>query len=182
VTELYTPGSTLRPKSGPYGAFSGLPAVLGPADQEKALVIACALSWVGTPYADCAAVKGEAVDCAYLLLEVYVEAGLIERFDPGPYAPDWMMHRDEERYLQTVQRFAKRELEAGDVPGPADVVVWKFGRCYSHGAIVTAWPYAVHAYSKSSIVEESNVAVETDLQFMRDGKPRPRRAFSLWDA
>ena len=31
-------------------------------------------------------------------------------------------------------------------PQPADFVVFKFGRAFSHGAIVVNWPAIIHSY------------------------------------
>ena len=31
-------------------------------------------------------------------------------------------------------------------PQPADFVVFRFGRTFSHGAIVVEWPIVIHAY------------------------------------
>ena len=111
--------------------------------EARAAIVAEARTWLGTPYHHAARVKGAGVDCAQILVEVYSAAGLIERFDPGYYPPDWMLHRDEERYLATVTRFAHPVVE----PLPGDVVVYRFGRCVSHGAIVVDWPTIIHAYA-----------------------------------
>lgn len=147
---------------------------------ERAAVVAEARSWIRTPYHHAARVKGVGVDCAQILIAVYAAVGLIEPFDPGYYPPDWHLHRDEERYLATVERLARRRLDDGHMPDPGDVVVWRIGRCFAHGAIVTAWPRAVHAYAQSRVVEETDMATETRLLFLRDGAPRPRRVYSLW--
>lgn len=109
---------------------------------EREQVVAEALTWLKTPYHHQAHIKGVGVDCAQLLIEVYADAGVIERFDPRPYPPDWMLHRSEERYLGWVTKYA-REVTA---PLPGDMAVFRFGRCVSHAGIVTAWPTIVHAY------------------------------------
>ena len=106
-------------------------------------IIAEAMSWIGTPYHHAADVKGAGVDCAMLLVRVYRAAGLIPDIDPRPYSMDWMLHRDEERYLGWVQQHA--DPVTGD-PQPGDVVLYKVGRCYSHAAIVIAWPEIIHAF------------------------------------
>lgn len=122
-----------------------------------------ARSWVATPYAHKAAIKGVGVDCAMILREVFADAGLIERFDPGHYTREWYLHRDEERYLEAVERFAGKPLREGKVidwvvegyqPLTGDILVWRVGRTFAHGAIVTEWPYAVHASAPAGIVEE----------------------------
>lgn len=68
-----------------------------------------------------------------LLVRVFVDTGLCAPFDPRPYPPDWHLHRAEEKYLGFVFDRA-HEVE---LPQPGDVAVFKFGRCYSHGGIVT---------------------------------------------
>lgn len=141
---------------------------------QRAAVVAEARSWIGTPYHSCAAVRGAGVDCGMLLVRVFVDAGLVAPFDPRPYPADWHLHRSEERYLGFV--FDR----AGEVarPQPGDVMVLRFGRCYSHGGIVTnADPLTiVHAYHPARRVLEEIVSGSSVLS-----EPgRGRRFFSFW--
>ena len=140
--------------------------------QQRAAVVAEARSWIGTPYHHGADIRGVGVDCAMLLVRVFCDLGLVETFDPRPYPRDWMLHRDEERYLPFVADRA-HEVEA---PGAGDVVIWRVGRTFSHGGIVTAWPLVVHAFAKARIVLESDASMPG-----RFADPRhPRRFFSCW--
>ncbi len=100
---------------------------------ERARVVAEARKWVGTPYHACADVRGAGVDCGMLLVRVFVDTGLLAPFDPRPYPEDWHLHRSEERYLY----FASDRLGEVAEPGPGDIIVFKYGRTFSHGAIVT---------------------------------------------
>lgn len=127
--------------------FPRPPSDLSEADQRRA-VLAEAMSWLGTPYHHKARVKGAGVDCAQILIAVYAACGVIPAFDPGDYPPDWMLHREEERYLGWVQRFAV-EVEQ---PQPGDVVLYRVGRCYAHGGIVVAWPTILHAFRREGVV------------------------------
>src|SRR5438309_8526646 len=104
-------------------------------------ICAIARSWLGTPYHHMGRVKGAGVDCAMFPLEVYREAGLIKSIEIPYYPQQWMLHRSEEIYLGVVQRHA-REIEQ---PAPGDFVLYHFGRCWSHGAIVLDWPLIIHA-------------------------------------
>ena len=53
----------------------------------------------------------------------------------GPYYPrDWHLHRSAERYLETVLARATEISE--DAARPGDVVLYRFGRAFAHGAIV----------------------------------------------
>src|SRR5271165_4615237 len=87
--------------------------------EARTAVVAAARSWIDTPYHHAADVKGAGVDCAMLLVRVYVDLGLVEPFDPRPYPRDWMMHRSEERYLGFLLARAKT-IEPSQV-GPGDV-------------------------------------------------------------
>ncbi|HXA47516.1 MAG TPA: NlpC/P60 family protein [Burkholderiaceae bacterium] len=114
-------------------------------DQERTqreAVVAEAREWLGTPYHHRAQVMGAGVDCGQLLVAVYVACGLVAPFETGDYPADWMLHREEERYLGWVKKFAVETA----TPQPGDIVVWQFGRCISHGGIVVEWPQIIHAY------------------------------------
>jgi cell wall-associated NlpC family hydrolase len=37
-------------------------------------------------------------------------------------------------------------VEIDAIPQPGDFVVFRFGRTYSHGAIVVEWPIVIHSY------------------------------------
>jgi cell wall-associated NlpC family hydrolase len=110
--------------------------------RRRAAVVAEAISWLGTPFHHEARVKGAGVDCAMLLCEVYARAGLVGRIDVPHYPPDWHLHRDVERFLALLAAHAR---EIAGPPEPGDVALFRFGRCFSHGAIVTAWPRLIHA-------------------------------------
>jgi cell wall-associated NlpC family hydrolase len=94
-----------------------------------------ARSWLGTPYHHHGRVKGVGVDCAMLLAEVFERCGLIDRPEPGFYPVDWHEHRREELFIGWIESCGARETES---PAVGDVAVFRFGRTYSHGAIVVA--------------------------------------------
>jgi cell wall-associated NlpC family hydrolase len=142
--------------------------------EQRAAVVAAARSWVGTPYHNMADVKGVGVDCGMLLVRVFVDCGLTPAFDPRPYAFDAHLHRSDEGYLGKVL------ARAGEVtaPAPGDAMLFHFGRCYSHGGIVTAADplTIVHAFYQTRCVVEDIVA-HNALMASPDRKPR---FFSYW--
>jgi cell wall-associated NlpC family hydrolase len=141
---------------------------------QRAAVVAEARSWINTPYHNCADVKHAGVDCGMLLARVFIDSGLCPPFDPRPYPVDWHLHRGEERYLSFIMD-RSREIVS---PQPGDLMVLRYGRCYSHGGIVTgANPLRiVHAYYPARRVLEEDVARNTVLS---DPARKPR-FFSLW--
>jgi NlpC/P60 family putative phage cell wall peptidase len=117
-------------------------------DHLRAAVVAEAASWIGTPFHHAARVKGAGIDCLMLLAEVYERAGVADHIDPPFYVPDWHLHRDAERYMVGLLEYA-RPVE---VPLPGDIALFRFGRTFSHGAIVTEWPRLIHAYWNLGVV------------------------------
>jgi len=115
--------------------------------QQRQAVIAEARTWLSTPWHHDAAVKGAGVDCGQIIAKVFAAVGLIERPTVAEYPSDWALHRSEERYLDVVQQYAHRI----DAPQPGDIVVWKFGRTFSHGAIVVQWPQVIHAQRNEGV-------------------------------
>ena len=139
---------------------------------SRDIVVACARSWLGTPYHHAARVKGAGCDCLTLVASVYEEAGIVDRIEIPHYPPDWHLQRGAERYMNGVLEHA-REVEG---PAPGDLALWRFGRCFSHGAIVVRWPLVIHAYLGSCVrLEDAEAArwLATD-----GGRARPRRFFS----
>lgn len=141
---------------------------------ERAAVVAAAREWIGTPYHNCADIKHVGVDCGMLLVRVYVDTGLCPPFDPRPYAVDWHLHRSEERYLGFVLARSRETM----APQPGDLMVLRYGRCYSHGGIVTGPnPLTiVHAYHPAGCVLEEEIAHNAVLT---DAAREPR-FFTLW--
>lgn len=142
--------------------------------KQRGQVVAEARSWLGTPYHNCADVKGAGVDCGMLLVRVFVDAGLVPSFDPRPYPADWHLHRSEEKYLGFVFDRA-HEIEK---PQPGDVMMIRIGRCYSHGGIVTGPDplTIVHAYFQARRVIEEDIARNSRLC----APERKPRFFSFW--
>lgn len=140
--------------------------------EQRAAVTAEARTWVGTPYHDCAMIKGVGVDCAMILKAVYEGAGAVPLVEIAPYSPQWYLHQGEERYLNTISLYAD-EIEQEQAK-PADIAVFRFGRCFAHGAIIIepGWPHIIHAYKQARAV---TIGVGT-LGYLAD---RNRKFFRL---
>lgn len=148
---------------------------------ERRRVVKEALSWQKTAYVHQARIKGVGCDCITLLAGVFENAGLISRVDIPHYPSDWMAHRDAERYMEGLMKYSH---EITGLPHPGDIALWKFGRCFSHGAIVIDWPVVIHAKIGAGTIQE-NVWSATWLTHIGEnvndkGKPRPMKLFSFW--
>lgn len=154
----------------------------------RADIVEEAKTWINTPYHHEGRMKGVGVDCAQLLYAVYQACSIIPKFDIPHYPRDWHFHRDTERYLGFVIDHTIEKPSAVDrTPLPGDVILWKFGRCFSHGAIVSEWPNVIHAYINRRCDFE-DVSKATYLRFIGEnitdqGKVRPMRVFSpkVWE-
>ena len=134
-------------------------------------VVREALRWERTPYRARARLLGVGVDCAMFPAEVYHAVGLVPRLDPV-YSEQWMMNRDEEQFLSWVRPHA-REIPRHEV-GPGDFGIWRFGRCYSHGAIVIDAPLVIHAVVSAGAVVRADMDRDSDLA------DRPSLFFTLF--
>lgn len=128
-------------------------------------LVASVREWTGTPYHHMGRIKGVGVDCGQLIIESFRDAGLVDARDPGSYTPDWHLHRDLDLYRSFVEEYL---VPAGECEDPLDdrkdlflepgeVIIFRVGRTFSHGGIITSWPNMIHAYVQSGIVEEVDV-------------------------
>lgn len=158
--------------------FIDAPRTHVPTRSTREDVVKEARSWITTPYHLAANVKGAGVDCAMLILEIYSRVGLVEHFDPRPYSSDWMCHRSDEVFLGLV--FARsHEITQGQAQ-PGDIVLFKVGRCYSHGGIITkSDPLTfVHAYKNAGMVIEDVIRQNAEIA----AKLPTARFASYWPA
>ena len=119
--------------------------------EKRAEIVRAAKEWLRTPYHHLAKVKGCGADCAMFPLAVYQECGVLPAdFVPPKYSMQWHLHRSDELYLETLAPFTREYHIWPDLPAsapqPGDFVVFKFGRTFSHGAIVIEWPIIIHSY------------------------------------
>lgn len=149
--------------------------------KERACAITEALSWIGTPFRDCALEKGPkgAVDCAMMLVGTYGPAGLIGDFHPGKYPPKWFQHSFEERFLDCLEKLGAVEV---DRPRVGDVLVYRFGRTYAHGAVLVNAREVCHAYAAAGqvVVSALDEPLLAYIGYRGQDIPRPVRYFTMW--
>jgi len=117
---------------------------------QRRAVVCAARAWLGTPYHHQARVRHAGADCAMFPIAVYQECGVLPAdYAPPEYSVQWHLHRSDEIYLNEIARFAR---EIAGPPKPADFMVFRFGRAFSHGAIVIEWPLIIHAYANRGVI------------------------------
>ena len=150
-------------------------------NEQRAAVVAEALTWQTTPYHPSAQIKGAGVDCLTLLVATFTAVGLIRDVEVPYYPNDYMHHRDAEQYLEGLLQYT---TEIDGPPLPGDIALWKFGRCYSHGAIVVAWPTVVHACAGRNVSTDDAEAAAWLTHVGENtadrGRPRLKKFFSYW--
>lgn len=172
-------GSAIRTRYGPEDEVHEF-ATAAEAD-ARGRVFEEAMTWIGTPFRNCADIKGPGggIDCAMLLVRSFVGAGWVAPFDPRPYPPDWFMHRSEEKFLEWIEeKFGGRRIEDHRI---GDVMIWHYGRCFSHAGIVINRTEVVHAFAVAGLCLISRMREEPlDLLPVASGWKRPRLTFDVW--
>lgn len=118
---------------------------------DRAAAVARAQAWLGTPYAPGGRVRGAGCDCATFLAEYLIEIGAATHIEIGVFSQDWFCHAKEEKYLLGLVRHARMVAETfcrGTVdarPGTLALFRCVGSKRYNHGAVVTEWPYGIHA-------------------------------------
>lgn len=128
---------------------------------QRDAVIAETKSWIGTPWHHQARVKGAGVDCANHVIASYYNPGLIIDIQPGNYERDWHIHKNEERFLTFVPSFAVEIPKEKALPG--DLILFRIGRVFSHGAVLVATDQICHAWIRAHMVVLGDLERESSL-------------------
>jgi NlpC/P60 family putative phage cell wall peptidase len=115
------------------------------------LVVAEALSWVGTPYRHQGRKKGVGCDCLGLVLGVWSAVYGETPELPGPYTPDWAEAGDEERLLVGARRHFREKPGGEMVAGDLLVFRWRPNLPAKHAGILVGPEQFVHAYEGMAV-------------------------------
>jgi len=113
-------------------------------NSRRQKVLDVAEEWLGTPFHHLQRCKGAGVDCGQFLLGVFEECGFIPHVKTQYYTRDFHLHRSEEWYKDLVERFS-RPIPQDEIL-PADLVLYRVGRVFSHGGIIIKWPRIIHSF------------------------------------
>src|SRR5579863_8319593 len=95
-------------------------------------------------------------------------------FIPPKYSPQqWLSKKEDLTYLNTLSKFAKREITVEEVQ-PGDLVLYQLCASWTHGALVISWPdFLLHPIKLNGVIGS-----RSDEGMLR---LRPRRFFSFVD-
>jgi len=121
---------------------------------RAAEVIACARSWLGTPYHDQASLKGVGCDCLGLVRGVWRELVGPEAWEIPPYTRDWGETGGREHLLEAGRIHARAEP---GVPRPGAILLFRMraGAPAKHAGILVTPGRFVHARERLGVIEEA---------------------------
>jgi cell wall-associated NlpC family hydrolase len=134
---------------------------MGLTDQQRAAVVAEALTWVKTPYRNWSCMKHRGVDCGQLIYGIYRNVGLLpEVAIPASYSDHPGVHQ-ERSILEELFMPYFREIPADEVK-PGDPILFKTAMRhaartvgFAHAVLVVEWPHFVlHADSRHGVCGE----------------------------
>jgi NlpC/P60 family putative phage cell wall peptidase len=118
--------------------------------KTRAAVLACAQSWLDTPYRHQASVKHIGADCLGLIRGVWRELYGQEPETPPAYTPDWAESSGEETLLDAASRWLIPIFN----PQPGDVLLFRMAETApcKHIGLLAPNERVLHAYWGKSVV------------------------------
>ncbi len=137
------------------------------------------LTWIGTPFVDCGAVKGPrgAVDCAKMLWKAAMVSGIIHDVPEPRYAAR-IIRSHEESFLAFLTFMGATEIQS---PRVGDVLVYMWPTTFKHGAVLINSEQIIHSYAAAGCVKISHTREDLLSFFPRANIPRPVRYFNVWN-
>ena len=140
-------------------------------------IVDAAREWLGTPYVNTSMVKGQGVDCAYLLVGALIDSGVMapDRLVIEDYSNEWHLHHSEEKYLKYIQQIAD-EVPADKPLQVGAILLYQYGRCISHGAIYMGDGIVIHAFVDLGVILSK---LDDTLFYDAKGRSRMRSVYRL---
>jgi cell wall-associated NlpC family hydrolase len=139
----------MHPSSNPVGHEVTSATIFSTPDRLAALDRA-ARSWLGTPFAPHAMVKGAGADCVHLVAGIYIELGVLKSFAAGPYTLDegtHLKHSKIETWFASHPEFIRGSgRESAAIPG--DTLLFNLARVGHHVGLLLAGGDFIHVYAE----------------------------------
>ena len=115
-----------------------------------------ALTWIGTPFADHAAVKRGGVDCVHLIAMIYVATGFMKNFIPPKYALGEGNHRRESKLLEWFKgRPDFSQHDGAEAPFAGDTLCFNMGLSEYHVGLMLQNGRFLHAFPKRLVMQSN---------------------------
>ena len=124
-----------------------------PSPVTRAMIVAEARAWIGTPYRHQASLKGVGCDCLGLARGVWRTLYGAEPERAPPYAPDWAEAARGEPLAEAAARHLIAIAPETSVAGDVVLFRWRAGLAAKHFAIATARDRIVHAHEGAAVIE-----------------------------
>lgn len=150
--------------------------------RTRQLVVAEALTWIGTPYRHQASRKHVGCDCLGLVRGIWQALYGYPLADPGPYAPDWVDVGGTERLLVGAHRYFK-EIPCLGASAAGDLLLfrWRPHLPARHLGILAGPTSFIHAYEgaggvvRSPLVPQWRQRIAAIFAFPEPAKRAPGR-------
>ena len=114
---------------------------------QREEIVSESKTWLGTKYVGWTAIKGPrgGTDCGQLIFGIYRNCRYLpaDIHLPKDYSLQVAQHQASTEYIDIVATYM-REIQVDEIL-PGDVVIFKLGLAYAHGAIITDFPTIIHA-------------------------------------
>jgi NlpC/P60 family putative phage cell wall peptidase len=121
----------------------------------RAIVIALARTWLGTPYHHQASAKGAGCDCIGLVRGIWREVYGAEPQALPAYTRDWAEAQGRETLLEAARRHLAEVPPAEAQPGDVLIFRWRRNAPAKHCAILSTSTAMIHALEGAPVSEVS---------------------------
>jgi len=125
--------------------------------ERLAALGAVAQSWLDTPFAPHAMVKGAGVDCVHLVAAIYLHCGVLSEFRPPRYSLDAGHHNKDSQllaWLNDSPRFASVPFDPASVL-PGDTLTFNLGLSEHHVGLMLDGQRFIHVLPRRRVIISS---------------------------
>ncbi len=120
---------------------------------DKEIIKECQ-SWKGTKWGHNVALKGYKTDCIQFIVAVYINLGLLPKnFKTIKYNRDWALHNAASVLIKTIRIYCN-EITFDKIK-TGDILIFKYGKCASHGGIYIGNNMFYQSLIRQGVVESN---------------------------
>lgn len=120
---------------------------------KRAVIVAAAREWLGTPYHHQASLRGVGCDCLGLVRGLWREFHGQEPEAPPPYSPNWAESLGQETLALAALRHLTPVVPQEAQPGDVLLFRWREHLPAKHCAVLSAADRIIHAHDGAAVAE-----------------------------